>query len=194
MQKYGAIIFFGPPGSGKGTQAKLLEQTGNFFHFSTGNIFRNLDPKTTVGKKVRGLIDKGNFVPDDLALELFDETLDDLIKKEKYNPNKQIIILDGIPRTLKQINHIKNKFYIQKIFYLKINEKLIIERITRKRTGMESRKDDKNVDIVKKRFKTYKKETLPVIKHFDKKIIIKIDGSKSVKEINKIILKKSIAF
>lgn len=187
-KKYEAIILFGPPGTGKGTQAKLLEKTGKFFHFSTGYMLRNLNHKTTVGRKVKDLIDKGNFVPDELIFELFDETLAEYIAKGKYNHNKQIIILDGVPRTVKQVSFINNKFDIKKIFYLKINNKLVIERTTKKRTGIESRVDDNDSEIVKKRLETYKKETLPVLNKYDKKLIVEIDGSKSVEEINKKII------
>src|SRR3989344_3643513 len=128
--KYKAILIFGSPGCGKGTQAELLTKS-NYFHFSSGNMFRNLNSKTELGKKIKILIDNGEFVPDDLVLRLFEDTLKKYIKDKKFNPEKEILVLDGIPRTKEQV-HLLNKIVdIKKIIYLKLNDEAVLERTTK---------------------------------------------------------------
>ncbi len=186
---YKAIILFGAPGTGKGTQAELLMKKGGYFHFSTGNMFRNLDKKTKTGKVIIDLIDHGNFVPDDLALKLFEETLDKYVNDKRFNPEKEILILDGIPRTKEQVHHLRKVVDIKKIIYFVIKDEVAIERTTKKRSGEENREDDKNADIVKKRLETFKRITLPILKEYKKDLIVEINGERSVDEIHRDILR-----
>ena len=182
--KYKAIIIFGPPGTGKGTQAELLTKN-NYFHFSSGEMFRNLNSKTELGKKIKILIDKGDFVPDDLVIKLFEETLNNYIKTKKFNPEKEILILDGIPRTKEQVPFLNKIVDIKKIIYLAISDKAVINR-TKKR----SREDDKNIEIVKKRLEIFKKITLPVLKEYKKDLVVELNGEKSVEDTYKEIVRE----
>lgn len=193
-EKYKSILIFGAPGAGKGTQATLLSQDKKYFHFSTGEMFRNLKNNqelkdTPLAKKINDLISGGNFVPDDLTIELFFKTLEQYEKQNKYNPKEQILILDGIPRNTAQVDLIKSKIDVQKIIYLYAsNENELLERLIR-RAIVEKRDDDKP-EVIKKRLEIYKRDTEAVISKYSPKIIIKIDALPKIEKVNKEILRK----
>ena len=193
-EKYKAILIFGAPGAGKGTQAKLISNDKRYFHFSTGEMFRNLKhdkemKDTGIAKKVNELISGGNFVPDNMTIELFFKTLEQYQKQNKYNPNEQILILDGIPRNTTQVDLIKNKIDVTKIIYLYASkENSLLERLI-KRAIVEKRDDDK-AEVIKKRLEIYKKDTEAVIGKYSPKIILKIDALPKIEKVYQEILKQ----
>ena len=187
MLKYKTVLIFGPPGTGKGTQAKLLEKTGKYFHFSMGQMCRSLNVNTEVGRIAKNLVDKGELLPNDLAIKLFQENINNLVREKIFQPKEQILILDGVPRNVEQIRLINRLVDIKKIIYLKINPETVIER-ARKRLNEEQRNDDRNPDVVMRRLEIFKKETLQMLNHYDKRLIVEIDGSKSVEKINREII------
>ena len=192
--KYRAILIFGPPGIGKGTQAKLLGNLEGFLHFSTGDMVRGLraDPKmknSDIGKKVTELIDAGNFVPDDLIVRLFYQTLEQYIQNGKYKPLKQTLILDGIPRNVPQTAMINSKIDVVKIIYLTSSDDNVLAERIEKRARLDGRKDDTR-EILMKRLETYRKETVAVLQKYSMDLIIEIDGFGKVENIRDEILEK----
>jgi adenylate kinase len=97
------VILFGPPGAGKGTQAALLEKSGGFVHVSTGAVLRRqIEQGTSLGLSIRALMDRGELVSDELILDSLREFL--LGKSETSLNEKQVLLLDGVPRTVRQIS------------------------------------------------------------------------------------------
>lgn len=186
IKKYNSILLFGPPGTGKGTQAKLLAQTGKYFHFSTGDMFRNLNLKTKTGTEINNLMGKGELISDKLTLKLFDDTLQNCVRNKRYDPQTQVLILDGIPRTLIQAELIKNVVTINKIIFINTNYETVIKRNT-KRAEKENRSDD-NKGLIKKRIESYKAETLPILECYKKDLVIEIDGLGTEEEVHERIL------
>ena len=181
------LLIMGPPGVGKGTQAKILSEKLNVIHFSTGEILRTeIQKDTKVGKIAKSYIDYGNLVPDDFILEI-------ISKKISVNiPNKGYL-LDGFPRTMPQaigfdslLNEIGHN--LNAAINLTADEDELIKRILER--GKISGRSDEAVDIVKKRQKIYWSQTAPLIKYYqDKDILKNIDGIGEIKEITKKILK-----
>ena len=157
------IIFFGPPGSGKGTQAKILSKQLSISHLSTGDILRNkLNERDDLSLKLKEIMSSGNLVSDKLLNEIVGQKLN---SKDCENG----FILDGYPRTLPQAEYLisltkKNNLALDFIFDFKIDFKLIEERIMN-RYSEEKRPDD-NLETIKTRLDKYNKETYPVSQYF----------------------------
>ena len=177
----------GPPGVGKGTQAKILSEKLNVIHLSTGEILRGeIQKDTQVGKVAKSFIDKGNLVPDDFVLKIISKKISANIPNKGY-------LFDGFPRTIPQavgfdtlLNEIGHN--LNAAINLTADEDELIKRILER--GKISGRSDEAVDIVKKRQKIYWSQTAPLIKYYQNKNILKnIDGIGEIEEITKRILK-----
>ncbi len=168
MQK--AILVVGPPGAGKGTQAKLIAKKFGYKHISTGEILRGLDKNTALGKKVFSLINKGNFVPAKTTVN---------IVLNYIKSNKKILVLDGFPRTITQAKLIKNKIEIIKVIAFTGRTSVFKERLMKRGQG---RADDTN-EVINHRFEVYKRETEPLLKHYGSQIVHKINAEPSITDI-----------
>ena len=179
------IILFGPPGAGKGTQAKYLVKKLNNFQISTGDILREeIKNDTTIGKKIINVMNDGRFVSDDIVNLLLEKQVSDPQKKNK-------LIFDGYPRSISQAKNLNFLLKIsnQKIdfvFFLNVNKETIIKRI-HKRKILEKRPDDE-LDTILKRYDTYMETTKPVLDFYSKNANFhEIDGSDEIEQItNKI--------
>ena len=175
------LILFGPPGAGKGTQAKYLVEKLNGFQVSTGDMLREeIQKDTEIGRKIINDMDDGKFVND--------EIVNQLVKKNIFDPaNKNRLIFDGYPRSLSQAKNLdvllKNSDQkIDFIFFLNVNKDTIIKRIE-KRKVLEKRSDDDSRTILK-RYDTYMETTKPVLDFYSKNSnFYEIDGSLEIVEI-----------
>ena len=175
------IILFGPPGAGKGTQAKYLVKKLNGYQISTGDILREeIKRDTDIGKKIINNMNEGKFVND--------EIVNSLLKNHVFDPNKkEKLIFDGYPRSLSQAKNLDlllndSNQRIDHIFFLNVNKETIVERI-KKRKLLERRSDD-DLDTILKRYDTYIETTRPVLDYYSKNSNFhEIDGTL---EINKI--------
>ncbi len=179
------IVFFGPPGSGKGTQAKLLAKDLNILHLSTGDILRDkLSDGDSLSIKLNEIMSSGNLVSDKILNQIIS---DKLMSEECRNG----FILDGYPRTISQseflLSFVKsNNLNLDKIFNFKIDYKIVEERIIH-RSKQEQRSDD-NINVIKTRLDKYIEETYPVSHFFSKNFsqnFFNIDASQEVSKIQK---------
>jgi len=155
MKKH--LLFLGPPGAGKGTQAALISDANSYLHLSTGELLRKeIDSDTYLGKQVKDIMNKGELVSDQLVLEIVKQNLD------KDNNGW---ILDGYPRNLSQVNSL-NDFLIkinqplELVLYLDIPDEILIKRLL-----LRGRKDD-NEETIKTRLEIYKATTEPLIEYY----------------------------
>ena len=162
------IVLFGPPGSGKGTQAAKLVEKYNFVHLSTGDILRDeINKGTPAGLKAKALIDNGELAPDEMVIEMIRER----IKKLK-NENVEGFIFDGFPRTTKQAEELdkmleEEGMAVDLMVTLDVDDDEIIKRIS-KRGKSSGRADDQNPEIIKNRINVYNKQTIVVTHHYQK--------------------------
>jgi adenylate kinase len=138
------------------------------------------------------LIDGGSFVPDDLTIQLFKQTLDDYVREGRYTPSEQTLILDGIPRNSAQVDLIDPIVNVKKIIYLFSDEATLIKRLTTVRAKEEGRDDDKNEETIRKRLETYEKETKEVLDRYNPSLIERVEskGVGTMKEIDKEIKRR----
>ena len=177
------IILFGPPGAGKGTQAKYLVKRLDGFQISTGDILRDeIKNKTDIGKKISNDMNIGKFVSDEIVNEL--------IKKHIFDPKKKDnLIFDGYPRSVNQAKDLgsfleNSNQKIDFIFFLNVDKETILKRI-KKRKILENRIDD-DINTFIKRYDTYMKTTKPVLDFYSKNQNFKeIDGSLEIAEITR---------
>ena len=175
------IILFGPPGAGKGTQAKYLVNKLNGYQISTGDILREeIQKESIIGKKIINNMNEGKFVSDDIV--------NNLLKKHVFDPKKkEKLIFDGYPRSLNQAKNLdvllnESNQKIDFIFFLNVKKEIIVERI-QKRKILENRSDD-NLDTILKRYETYIETTKPVLDHYSKNSNFhEIDGSIEIDQI-----------
>ncbi len=186
--RYEAIILFGPPGVGKGTQGKILGESRDYFHFSSGEMFRNLDSSTELGRKVKTLIDGGNYVPDKETIDLVQETLERYISERRYHPDTSYLLLDGVPRTAPQVEMISRFVDVKQLLYLCAEEDTLLARLNL-RAKQEGREDDANEEKIRKRIGIYVKNTLPLLSSYDSNIIHPVEGNNSILEVNQAILR-----
>jgi adenylate kinase len=185
-----AILIFGPPGIGKGTQAKLIGDQEGYVHFSTGELFRKLGDYGDIGKEIKKYVDNRELVPDRLTMKLAIHHVAELAKEGKFDPDKDIILLDGLPRDHEQVEMVKNEFDILQIIDLTVDdESILIDRI-KSRAEKEGRADDQHEETVKRGLEVYHKMTEKILEEFPEDIILKVDGSGTVEEIHKEIMEK----
>ena len=176
------IIICGAPGSGKGTQSKLIAEKYNLKHLSTGDMLRNeIKLQTEIGKKAEQFISRGQLVPDEMIIAMLDHVLD----KEMHHYKG--IILDGFPRTFAQAEALekllkKRNEEISLLLDLKVNDEELISRLL-KRAEISNRSDDK-LDVIRKRLEIYH-QNADEVNNFYKKLnkYVAIEGIGTVEEI-----------
>ncbi|GAA0678091.1 MULTISPECIES: adenylate kinase [Clostridium] len=202
------IVLLGPPGAGKGTQAKSISNKYSIPHISTGDIFRkNISEKTPLGIEAKGYIDKGHLVPDSLTIDLVKDTLSQEFCKNGF-------LLDGFPRTVAQAEALKeflkeNGTDLDVALLIDVPQNFILERMTGRRVctscgasyhikfnppsvdgkcdvcgnDVVQRKDDTEA-TVKERLDVYDSQTQPLINYYDAEGLLKtVDGTKAINEV-----------
>lgn len=163
---YPAALIFGVPGAGKGTQGEILTNVPGFFHLSTGVIFRKLDPKSEEGALVRSYSSRGELAPDDITIRIFQNWLESQRAADRFRPREQLLLLDGLPRTVEQCELMKKFVDVKVLLHFVCNdEEAMIDRI-RRRAVLENRIDDASESVTRKRFEVYHRETEPVLNYY----------------------------
>ncbi len=174
--RYRSILLFGPPGVGKGTQGKLLGSVPGFFHLATGDMFRGLDKNSDLGKEVVSYSSRGELVPDELTVRLWQQHVMGLIENGTYAPTRDVLVLDGIPRSVTQAQALDDKLDVLAIIHLTCPD---IDEMVQRMKGRalkEGRKDDADENVIRRRFEVYESETSTVLGHYDAALVNDIDG------------------
>lgn len=180
--RYKAILLFGAPGSGKGTQGKIIGQIPGFFHSSTGDIFRSLDLRSEMGRVFWEYASRGELVPDEITIRVWRQYITGMEWVNQFHPDSEVIVLDGLPRNVNQARLLTSEIEVVKILYLRAEPNKMIERL-RRRALKESRFDDANDAVIRKRMLTFERDTRPVLDYYPQDLVVRIDAMKSQIEV-----------
>lgn len=172
-----AFIVLGAPGAGKGTQGKILGTIPRFFHFACGDVFRSLDTRTALGRKFVEYSSRGQLVPDELTIELWEAQINNMAATHAYKPDIDFLVLDGIPRNVRQAELLSGYLNVLQVFHLSCPNRAELARRMRKRALKENRIDDANEAVILKRLATYEEETKPILEFYPKEIRMDIDAT-----------------
>ena len=175
------IVLFGAPGSGKGTQAKLIAEKFGFDHVSTGDLFRyEISHKTPLGLKAQEIINRGDLCPDDITLGMLNNHI------QKHADSKGFIF-DGVPRTIKQAEMLDDRnlfknLNISMVLYLYVEMEEVEKRIL-KRAQLENRADD-TPETVKARVANFFEQTMPLVDYYKNQgKLIQLNGMQDIEHV-----------
>ncbi len=158
------LVLFGPPGSGKGTQATNLVNKYNLVHLSTGDLLRSeIANKTPLGLEAKKIMDAGQLVPDEVVIGIIDNCLE-------KNQDADGFLFDGFPRTLAQANALDKLLGLKQtridlVLALQVNEEELVRRLL-ERGKTSGRSDDTSEEVIRRRFQVYSSDTTPVAEHY----------------------------
>ncbi|MEZ4269876.1 MAG: nucleoside monophosphate kinase [Myxococcota bacterium] len=182
------VLLFGPPGSGKGTIGAMICAAGSHFHLSSGQIFRRLSPESQNGKLFHDYASQGKLVPDEVTIEIWQRYTQGLIDTNRYFPSQQLLLLDGIPRTARQTEMLRDFIDVLHIIALDVNNSdILVERVSR-RARIEKRLDDANPELLKKRIDEYAEKSVKVLDCYPKDIIHHYNAEQSPMEVLRDVL------
>lgn len=177
--RYKAILLFGAPGSGKGTQGKILGSIPGFFHSACGDVFRTLDLQSEMGRVFWEYSSRGELVPDEISVKLWKNFIMGMEMVNQFHPNTEILVLDGIPRNKPQAELVEDTIEVLKVIYLVCADmRKMVERL-RRRALRENRIDDANDKVIQNRLEVYERETKPVLEHYPEDKIVRVDATMS---------------
>ena len=204
------LVFLGPPGAGKGTQAKMLSQELGLLHISTGDILRSaVEKKTPLGVKAKEYMERGELVPDDLIIALIEEVL----------PQQGGFVLDGFPRTVAQAKALdrlldSKGMSLSAVILFDVPDDTVVERLSGRRicprcgavyhvrynppkedeicdrcgAKLIQREDDRE-EVIRKRLSVYREQTAPLVEYYSERdILVKLDASRPIEEIHRRLL------
>jgi adenylate kinase len=188
MQIKNLLILIGPPGSGKGTQGKLLAPILGYNYLSLGAKLRDYTKeKTPEAKEIKKLINKGHIIPDERIRKFLHAAI-------RSMPKAKGLILDGFPRDIDQVNIldemvVKNGVSKIKAFFIDVPKIKVLSRL-QKRKGKEARGDD-TPEVIETRFQEYDEKTHPLLDYFHKQHrLVHINGDQSIENVHAEILRK----
>jgi adenylate kinase len=187
--KYRTILLFGAPGSGKGTQGKILGSIPGWFHCSCGEVFRSLRSDSELGQTFLQYSSKGELVPDEFTVTLWRDFIAKSIAAGRFRPETDTLVLDGIPRNAHQAEILSDALHVVGMLYLVCRDMDKLVARLQRRALHENRLDDANLDTIRRRFVTYERETAPVLAHYGKKLVHRVNATRTPIEVQLSILK-----
>lgn len=188
------VLLFGAPGSGKGTQGKILGSIPGFFHFACGDAFRNLRIDDPLGRVFIEYSSKGQLVPDQSTIDLWQRNIRASTQNGSFQPERDILVLDGIPRNPAQADMLKSVLDVRSVFHLTCADlNKMVERLQR-RALRDNRLDDANLEVIRERLATYERETKPVLDYYGPGLVHNIDSTQSPLNVLRAILDKVATF
>lgn len=175
------LIILGPPGAGKGTQARKIAEHYDIPAVSTGDIFRsNVRDETPLGLKVKEILDTGGYVPDEIT--------NDLVRNRLSEPDAQGgFLLDGYPRTMDQVRELdeilaEQGHPLEEVLELTVDAEEVVERLL-KRAQTDGRSDDTE-EVIRNRQQVYAQQTAPLVDLYrERELLVQVDGLGEIDEV-----------
>jgi adenylate kinase len=174
-----ALLLFGAPGSGKGTQGKILGTIPGFYHCACGDVFRAVDMRSEFGQEFLKYSSKGQLVPDDVTIGLWRTQIEGMKALGRFKPELDYLVLDGIPRNVNQAKILKTTLDVRHVFHLDCPDKTKVYERLKRRALKENRLDDINEKVIERRQKVYELESQPVLDFYGEKLITRINCATS---------------
>lgn len=175
--KYRTYLIFGAPGSGKGTQGKTLGNVPRFFHCACGDVFRSIDTRTPLGRAFIDYSSRGELVPDEVTVELWRVRIQQCVEAHQFKPDIDFLVLDGIPRNIRQAELMKPIIDVRKVFHLSCPDRSKLVTRLKKRAIKDNRLDDANEEVIRHRLETYECESKPLLDYYGKDMTVLIDAT-----------------
>lgn len=166
FNRFRTFLMFGAPGSGKGTQGKVLGTIPRFHHMACGDVFRSLDTRTALGQEFVSYSSRGQLVPDETTVKLWHANIHDQVKTRLFKPDIDFLVLDGIPRNVEQARLMESDIEVMQVFHLSCPNREELARRLRKRALKENRFDDANDEVIQKRIRLYEEESKPILDYY----------------------------
>ena len=177
--KYQTYLIFGAPGSGKGTQGKILGTVPRFFHCACGDVFRSLDTRTPLGQAFLEYSSRGELVPDEISVKLWQVRIEDAVGAHVFKPDIDSLVLDGIPRSANQARIMSDLIDVKKVFHLCCPDRSQLVSRLKKRALKDNRLDDANEIVIRKRLETYEEESKPALAFYGPGLVREIDATQA---------------
>lgn len=178
-----SVLLFGAPGTGKGTQGGCLGAVPGFFHLSSGDMFRGLDKESDLGKEFLKYSTQGLLVPDEFTVKLWVQHVEGLVGSGAYRPSAEVLLLDGIPRTVNQVGLMDGMIEVLAVIHLTCSDRGKLVGRLKNRALDSGRPDDADEGVIARRLEVYDDETEPVLSSFAGGLVHEIDALKTPAEV-----------
>ena len=187
--KLRTILLFGAPGSGKGTQGKILGTIPGYYHCACGDVFRNLNADSRLGRVFLDYSSRGELVPDEATVDLWRNNIQANTMLGRFNPERDTVVLDGIPRNAAQAKMLQGTLDVRALLHLTCPDRnKMVERLQR-RALRDNRLDDANLDVIRTRLQVYDQETKPVLDFYGPDVVHEINATQTPVEVLSDILR-----
>ena len=177
--RHQTVLLFGPPGSGKGTQGRILGTVPGFFHCACGDVFRRLDPNSEIGSIFLEYSSRGELVPDDVTVRMWHGHIRKMHAIGAYKPATDLLVLDGIPRNVAQAEILDEEIDVLKVLHLECRDEEQMMARLRRRALKDNRVDDAKESVIRHRWEVYRAETAPVLEHYTEERVTEVDAGYS---------------
>ena len=183
MQKYKAVILFGAPGCGKGTQGRALGALPGFFHCGCGDVFRAMCSTDSLGKTIAGYSSRGELVPDSITIELWEKYIKKCVENGSFTPERDILILDGIPRNKSQAMMLQNTLCVKALFHMHFKDHAELVVRIRRRARRENRMDDLNEKVIRNRLDIFEQTSKPLLDFYGPELVCAVNSQNRPAEV-----------
>ncbi len=176
-EKYRTYLFFGAPGSGKGTQGTTLGSLPRFYHCACGDVFRRMDTRSPLGRAFLEYSSKGQLVPDEITVELWKVSIEHAVEAQAFKPDIDYLVLDGIPRNVRQAELMSEIIDVKRVFHLSCPDRDKVVARLKKRALKDNRLDDANEEVIRRRLETYERESKPLLQYYGPELTVPVDAT-----------------